>query len=121
MTTIQCYGYSDDSAYIKVIGSDGNYYCPSDDCYDRPAFAEISNGKEGIIVSFNYVGTWAIGIAQIDEGVPIPKWAEHPFIQMYDDDGPECYTVCLEIENVPDDITIKWKRYDHGYFTEVEQ
>ena len=118
MKKLQCYGYSDDSAYIKVINTDGSYYCPSDDCFDRPAFAEISNGKEGIIVSFNYVGTWAIGIAQIDEGVPIPEWAEHPFIQMMDDGA---YTVCLELENVPDDITIKWKRYDHGHFKEVEQ
>ena len=118
MKKLQCYGYSDDSAYIVTIDSDGIPTNYSDDCYDRPAFAEISNGKEGIIVSFNYVGTWAIGIGQIDEGVPIPEWAEHPFIQMIDDGA---YTVCLELENVPDDITIKWKRYDHGHFKEVEQ
>ena len=114
---LQCFGYSDDSAYIKVINGDDCRH-ESDYCFDRPAFAEISNGEEGIIVSFNYVGTWIIGIGQIDEGIPIPEWAEHPTTQMMDD---EAYTVCLEIENVPDDITIKWKRYDHGYFKEVNE
>ena len=107
MKHLSLWGYSDDSAYITV-STETEEYSESDDCYGRVAYAEISNDKEGILVSFCYVGTWIIGIGQLDEGVPIPEWAEHPTTQMMDDDA---YTVALEFD-APDDIRIKWRRYD---------
>lgn len=107
--SLHLFGYSDDSAYITVIENNGAQYHESDDCFGRPAFAEIRNDNEGILVSFSYVGTWIIGIGQLDEGIPIPEWAEHPVTQMMEDGA---YTVCLELDNVPEDVRITWRRYD---------
>ena len=109
MRSIRLFGYSDDSAYITVIENNGEQYHESDDCFGRPAFAEIRNDDGGILVSFSYVGTWIIGIGQLDEGIPIPEWAEHPTVQMMEDGA---YTVCLELDDVPDDVRITWRRYD---------
>ena len=112
MKHLQLFGYSDDSAYITIIEPDGLMFHESDDCFERTAYAEISNDEEGIIVAFNYVGTWIIGIGQLDEGIPIPEWAEHPFIQIMDDGA---YTVCLELYNVPDNVRIKWRKYNRDH------
>ena len=101
------WGYSDDSAYITV-STDRETYHESDDCFERVAYAEIANDDGGILASFCYVGTWIIGIGQLDEGIPIPEWAEHPTTQMMDDDA---YTVALEMD-VPEDVRIRWRRYD---------
>ena len=107
MKHLSLWGYSDDSAYITVT-TDRKTYHESDDCFGRVAYAEIFNDNEGILVSFCYVGTWIIGIGQLDETVPIPEWAEHPTIQIAD---AEAYTVDLEMD-VPDDVRIRWRKYD---------
>jgi len=115
MKHLQLYGYSDDSAYITIIDEDGALTHESDDCFARTAYAEIKNDNEGIIVAFNYTGTWIIGIGQLDEGIPIPEWAEHPQIQIMDDGS---YTVCLEFYNVPDNITIKWRKFEDFHWVD---
>ena len=104
-----CYGYSDDVAIIDIYRNDYIKSHSDCGCFNRPCYAEVTNGTEGIILAFNYVGTWAVGIAQLDEEVPIPDWAQHPYIQMRDDVD---YTVALILEDVPDDVNIKWF-YDH--------
>lgn len=104
-----CYGYSDDVAIIDIHRNDGTKSYSDCDCYNKPCYAEVANGTEGIILAFNYVGTWAVGIAQLDEGIPIPEWGVHPTVQMKEEGD---YTVALILEDVPDDVNIKWF-YDH--------
>lgn len=103
-----CYGYSDDTAIIDICRNDGTSYSDCG-CYNKPCYAEVTNGTEGVILAFNYVGTWAVGIAQLDEGIPIPEWGVHPTVQMKEEGD---YTVALILEDVPDDVNIKWF-YDH--------
>lgn len=100
-----CYGYSDDVAIIDTLRNDGTKSYSDCDCYNTPCYAEVTNGTEGIILAFNYVGTWAVGIAQLDEGIPIPEWGTHPSTQMKEEGD---YTVALILEDVPDDVNIKW-------------
>ena len=100
-----CYGYSDDVAIIDILRNDGTKSYSDCDCYNKPCYAEVTNGTEGIILAFNYVGTWAVGIAQLDEGIPIPEWGVHPTVQMKEEGD---YTVALILEDVPDDVNIKW-------------
>lgn len=106
-----CYGYSDDVAIIDILCNDGTKSYSDCDCYNRPCYAEVTNSIEGIILTFNYVGTWAVGIAQLDEGVPIPEWAQHPCIQMKEEGD---YTVAFELRGVPDDVEIKWFYFADG-------
>lgn len=120
---LQCYGYSDDTAiiegYVEEGQNRGQKILTRDcGCFNRPAYAEITSGNEGIILAFNYVGTWAIGIAQLDEGIPIPEWAEHPYTQMIDEGE---YSVCLELYGVPDNIKVQWFKMKNGYREEVEE
>ena len=104
-----CYGYSDDAAIIDIYRKDGTKSYSDCGCYNKPCYAEVTNGTEGIILAFNYVGTWAVGVAQIDVGIPIPEWGVHPTVQMKEEGD---YTVALILEDVPDDVNIKWF-YDH--------
>ena len=113
-----CYGYSDDTAIIDIHHNDGTESYSDCGCFNRPCYAEVTNSIEGIILAFNYVGTWAVGIAQIDEDVPIPEWAQHPYIQMRGDGD---YTVAFELTGVPDDVTIKWFYCTDGRRKEAEQ
>lgn len=113
-----CYGYSDDVAIIEKYRNDGSKTYTDCDCFNRPCYAEVTNSIEGIILAFNYVGTWAVGIAQIDEDVPIPEWGQHPYIQMMDEGG---YTVAFELEGVPDDVTIKWFYHADGRREEAQE
>ena len=113
-----CYGYSDDTAIIDILRNDGTKSYSDCDCYNKPCYAEVTNGIEGIILAFNYVGTWAVGIAQLDEEVPIPDWAQHPHIQMKEEGD---YTVGLELTGVPDDVEIKWFYFDNGMKEEVDE
>lgn len=112
-----CYGYSDDTAIIEIC-RDGTESYSDCGCFDRPCYAEVTNSIEGIILAFNYVGTWAVGVAQIDEDVPIPEWAQHPYIQMRE--GGD-YTVAFELRGVPDDVTIKWFCLANGRREEAVQ
>ena len=115
-----CYGYSDDVAIIEIYRNDGtgtrSYYSDCG-CFNRPCYAEVTNSIEGIILAFNYVGTWAVGIAQLDEEIPIPDWAQNPYIQMKEEGD---YTVALELIGVPDDVTIKWFYHTDGRREEAE-
>lgn len=112
-----CYGYSDDTAIIDICRNDGTTSYTDCDCFNRPCYAEVTNSIEGIILAFNYVGTWAVGIAQIDEEVPVPDWAQHPYIQMKEEGD---YTVGLELTGVPDDVEIKWFYHTDGRREEAE-
>lgn len=116
-----CYGYSDDVAIIEIYRNDGSgtrsYYSDCG-CYNRPCYAEVTNGTEGIILAFNYVGTWAVGIAQLGEGFPIPEWAQHPYIQRKEEGD---YTVTFILEDVPDDVKIKWFYFHGGRREEVDE
>lgn len=112
-----CYGYSDDVAIIDIYRNDGTKSYSDCGCFNRPCYAEITNSIEGIILAFNYVGTWAVGIAQIDEDVPIPDWAQQPHIQMLDEGG---YTVAFELMGVPDDVTITWFYNTNGRREDAE-
>lgn len=94
--TFKCYGYSDDSAYI-------NY--DSEDCFGRIAIADVGNEKEGILMTFAYVGTWVVGIGPRDEDLPIPDWAKHPEYTAKD------YTAVVSFE-APIDTKVTWKRFD---------
>ena len=101
---LQFYGYSDDSAYCTIIQADGQPSHQSIDCYERVATFRVEDPNgEGFTVSLFYSpdksATWTVGMGQLDDGIPIPEWAERPFIQLYD---PHAYTVCLEFENVPE-------------------
>lgn len=99
MTTLKCYGYSDDSAYIEY--DDCSY---SGDCFKRIAVAKLTAHDGEALVTFVYMGTWSVGIAQTDEDVPLPEWAKNARFGVHEDSG---YSVEL-ILDVPDDTKITW-------------
>lgn len=113
---LECYGYSDDTAVIHQMMNEESF-SNSEDGYNfslpslhRPAFAEVKDKDgNGVIISFCYVGTWAIGIAPLDENINIPEWARNPKMRLYEDCD---YSVCMELDEVPDDVKIKWRAFN---------
>lgn len=110
-----CYGYSDDEVVIEKITESGRSFTDCG-CFEKPCFAKITNGKEGLFVAFNYIGTWAVGIAQLDEDIPIPEWGVHPTVEV---EGG--YSVGLVMYEVPDDVTITWYYHDRDHLVEAEE
>lgn len=97
---LKFYGASDDLFEIE-----GHKKGEPDEigCYDEPCAVRISTPSEGLIIVGNYnggqnmPGTWAMGISQVEEDVPLPSW---PIT--FTSKG---YSIILEIE-VPDDAKI---------------
>lgn len=112
-----CYGFSDDTAIIEKSTESGTTYTDCG-CFEKPCFAKVSNSIEGLFVAFNYIGTWAVGIAQLDEGIPIPEWGIHPTVQMDQEGG---YSVGFVMKGVPEDVTITWYYHDFDHLVEAQE
>lgn len=76
MKTLQFYGSSDDNFCVEGGGHDDEI----NNCADGSTMAyTVKHGGEGLIVTGQYApesipGVWTIGVAPLDEDVPLPEW-----------------------------------------------
>lgn len=68
------------------------------DCPSAPGIYHLKSAEGEMLVVAHYLrnGCWSIGIAQVDEEIPVPKWPVSYSLA-------HTYSVMLTIE-VPDDI-----------------
>lgn len=95
------YGASDDLCEVEEVGGP---FREEYNCYDKPCIIRLWSKKEkaGLFIIVQYAisntGTWAVGIAQLDEDISLPNWA----MSYTDQTG---YSVGLTIE-CPDDVSL---------------
>ncbi len=72
--TLTFFGYSDDNFAYEVDGKDEDEI----GCYGKPAAYKVSVGEVGLFIVGQYapldLGSWMVGISQLDEDVPLPEW-----------------------------------------------
>ncbi|MBC1188508.1 hypothetical protein HII27_22725 [Kluyvera sp. SCKS090646] len=95
MKELRFYGASDDlfeceGAIREEIG-----------CFSHPSIYHLrsSEGEMQVIATYTDIGCWSIGVCQINEDVPIPKW-ESAFST-----HEKGYSVVLTMQ-VPDDTVL---------------
>ena len=109
MRTIKFQGHSDDVFEIHgTVPSRGEPH--QSDCYERFASVKIVYGEFGVWVHGRYApadtaATWMIGIAPLDEDIPLPGWA------MRWGTAENGYSPILEID-IPDDAFVRNGRRD---------
>jgi len=101
MKKLQFYGSSDDCFCVEGGGHDNEI----DNCADGSTMAyTVKQGDAGLIVTAQYApealpGVWTIGVAPLDEDVPIPDWpmrfglAERGYSSMLTIEVPEAVEV----------------------------
>jgi hypothetical protein len=106
MKTLRFEGHSDDT-----FGEYGVYDEDHDNCADgEPITFRVSAGIEGLYVIGQYAGkawpggVWMIGVAQLDEDVPLPTWS-----MRFETSGSQ-YSPVLVIE-APDSVVVElWQQ-----------
>lgn len=93
---LKFYGASDDLFEIE-----GTSLGEPDEigCYSRTPIVKVCNDLAGLQVIAHYVGVWSIGIAPLDEDIPLPGW---PMEWRLSGLG---YSTELTLE-VPDDVRV---------------
>ena len=80
MRRITIYGASDDLMEVEYEGSPGRQSDEPDEMSAiQGGVISITDGQEGLLVTAGYsmggvASTWCVGVAQLDDGVPLPKW-----------------------------------------------
>lgn len=104
---LKFYGSSDD---LFIVDSDPKGICEEIGCYERMAAYRLrdaadESGNTGLFVTGRYAddsyreGVWTVGIAPLDEDVPLPDWA----ITV----RAEKYTAVVELV-VPDTVVVEY-------------
>ncbi|MWN90985.1 hypothetical protein GQ597_09750 [Gilliamella sp. Pra-s65] len=90
-------GHSDDIFSVLVDGE----LVEEIDCFDEKARYKVSSGENQLYVIGEYVApcVWMIGVAPVNEGIPIPNWN----IQLINWHN---YSPALTID-CPDDVIIE--------------
>ncbi|MFQ0995460.1 hypothetical protein ACGH6Q_10655, partial [Gilliamella sp. BG2] len=90
-------GHSDDIFSVSINGKPVEEI----DCFDKLARYKVSSGENQLYVIGEYVTpcVWMIGVAPVNEGIPIPNWN----IQLINGHN---YSPALTIE-CPDDVKIE--------------
>lgn len=97
--TLRFYGHSDDLMEINGTLIDEPSLVS---VYETPGTVRVANDEAGLFVTALYqpnlaCACWMIGIAPLDDNVPLPDWPMRWSAQRY--------TTVLEID-VPDDVRI---------------
>lgn len=107
--TLRFEGYSDDNFIYTVDGKGHGDYGYDNCAQERPIGFRVASSEGQMVVVGDYfqvpLGTWSVGVAQVDEDEPIPDWPVR-FVNAHG------YSVGLEIV-VPDDATVTlepWSR-----------
>ena len=95
MLSLTFYGASDDLIELEgTKGSEPSEFSPPN---GKPGVVKLDHPEEGKMLVFvdyatlNLAGCWMIGISQVEEDVPLPKW------KMRWSTHKRCYSSLLEI------------------------